>query len=188
MKHLLLVSILLLLCAGNLSAFTGYDERDSFFVRPELREPPAAPLNLVISRSGESITLAWDEVSVADYYQVYCGDIPDFECNAGTLIYTVPVPGLILDNETGTMDRAFFKVIAVGAGAPVPENFVFVPAGTFIMGDTRDTGGSSERPPHSVSLDSFYMCKYEVTQAEYTAIMGSNPAHSYGVGGQLPRI
>jgi len=35
---------------------------------------------------------------------------------------------------------------------------------------------SKEQPAHRVCLDGFYMGKYEVTQGEYKAIMGSNPS------------
>ncbi len=35
--------------------------------------------------------------------------------------------------------------------------------------------------PDETSSD-FYISKYEVTLAEYQAVMGTNPAHNYGVG------
>lgn len=66
------------------------------------------------------------------------------------------------------------------------DGFVYVPAGIFTMGNTLGGGYGEELPTHSVSLDSFYMGKYQVTQAEYTAIMGSNPATGYGVGDNYP--
>ncbi|MDP8321715.1 MAG: SUMF1/EgtB/PvdO family nonheme iron enzyme, partial [Candidatus Stygibacter australis] len=37
-----------------------------------------------------------------------------------------------------------------------------------------------------VTLSSFYISKYEVTQGEYEELMGSNPAHDYGVGDDYP--
>jgi formylglycine-generating enzyme required for sulfatase activity len=80
-----------------------------------------------------------------------------------------------------------FKVTADdGYVPPVPGGFVLVPGGTFTMGRTTGTGDSEELPTHSVTLNSFYMGKYEVTQGEYQAIMGSNPAHNYGVGTSYP--
>ncbi|MDD3103498.1 MAG: SUMF1/EgtB/PvdO family nonheme iron enzyme [Candidatus Cloacimonetes bacterium] len=195
MKHSLLASILLLLCAGNILAFTGLDEPDSNFITSELRQEPAVPMNLSIVRSGETIILTWDAVTEDTdgspmtniSYEVHYKDIPDFECNADTLIDTISVPELVLENWTGATDRAFFKVIAVGAGGgPIPGNFVYVPAGTYIMGDTLGEGSNNELPTHSVTLDSFYMDKYLITQYEYTAIMGSNPAYDFGVGDIYP--
>jgi len=67
-----------------------------------------------------------------------------------------------------------------------PAGFVYVPSGTFTMGRTTGTGNSDELPTHSVTLDAFYMSKYEVTQAEWQAVIGSNPASGYGVGPNYP--
>lgn len=48
-----------------------------------------------------------------------------------------------------------------------PAGMVYVPGGTFLMGDTRGAGDSDELPVHKVTLSPFYIGKYEVTQAEY---------------------
>lgn len=53
--------------------------------------------------------------------------------------------------------------------------FVLIPAGTFKMGS--DTGDSDERPVHQVTISkAFYMGKYEVTQGQWQAVMGTNPS------------
>ncbi|GAA4418851.1 hypothetical protein GCM10023187_52670 [Nibrella viscosa] len=52
----------------------------------------------------------------------------------------------------------------------------YVPGGTFQMGDTRGEGDSNERPVHTVTVSSFLMGKYEVTQRQWEAVMGSNPS------------
>ncbi|MDY0281863.1 MAG: SUMF1/EgtB/PvdO family nonheme iron enzyme, partial [Salinivirgaceae bacterium] len=57
---------------------------------------------------------------------------------------------------------------------------VAVRGGTFQMGDTFGDGGSDEKPVHSVTVSDFYMGKYEVTQAQWRAIMGSNPSRFSG--------
>ena len=57
--------------------------------------------------------------------------------------------------------------------------------GTFIMGceDGRDKDCfDNERPAHSVSLSGFQMGKYEVTQADWRAVMGSDPPVLYNTG------
>jgi len=68
-------------------------------------------------------------------------------------------------NETTTFDgdQFAFKVQAWDM-QPVPLNFVQVQGGTF-------NNGTSD-----VTLSSFYMSKYELTQAEYQAVMGVNPS------------
>ncbi|MDR2210120.1 MAG: SUMF1/EgtB/PvdO family nonheme iron enzyme, partial [Spirochaetaceae bacterium] len=59
------------------------------------------------------------------------------------------------------------------AGA-VPANMVLVEGGTFQMGSTN--GENNEKPVHTVTVKSFYMGKYEVTQNEWIRVMGSNPS------------
>ncbi|OHD37004.1 MAG: hypothetical protein A2015_10235 [Spirochaetes bacterium GWF1_31_7] len=49
------------------------------------------------------------------------------------------------------------------------DQFILVDGGTFQMGDE-----SSKK--HSVTLDSFYISKYELTQKEWSDIMGYNPS------------
>lgn len=57
--------------------------------------------------------------------------------------------------------------------SPIPADFKKIPAtGGFSMGS--ETGEDDEKPVRTVKLDAFYMCDHEVTQAEYTAIVGSN--------------
>lgn len=56
---------------------------------------------------------------------------------------------------------------------------VFVEGGTFIMGCTAEQGKyceDNEKPPHKVTLNSYYIGQYEVTQAQWKAIMGNNPS------------
>jgi formylglycine-generating enzyme required for sulfatase activity len=50
---------------------------------------------------------------------------------------------------------------------------VQIPSGTFQMGSNEN---DDEKPIHSVTLSSFKMSKYEVTQKQWTDIMGTNPS------------
>jgi formylglycine-generating enzyme required for sulfatase activity len=63
---------------------------------------------------------------------------------------------------------------------------VYIPAGTFVMGapPAEDGSSDSERPQHSVTVPAFYIGKYPVTQAQYRAIVGENPA--FHLGAQRP--
>jgi len=59
-----------------------------------------------------------------------------------------------------------------GQAGAVPDGFVRVEGGAFQMGS--DSGGYvDEKPAHTVTVKSFYMGKYEVTQKEWTAVMGT---------------
>lgn len=60
----------------------------------------------------------------------------------------------------------------------VGMEFVFVPAGSFMMGasDRDHEATAAEKPQHPVTLTKpFYFGKYEVTQAQWRAVMGTDP-------------
>ena len=67
-------------------------------------------------------------------------------------------------------------------GDGVTMELVYIKPGTFVMGGESKTDGRFEcveLPQHKVKLTrGFYLGKYEVTQAQYQAIMGSNPSRS----------
>lgn len=92
-----------------------------------------------------------------------------------------------LSGSTGHSDN---KSSTTGLSAEINKllsNMVYVSGGTFTMGGTSEQGSdtySDEKPIHSVTLNSYYICKYEVTQALWRAVMGSNP--SYFKGDNLP--
>jgi formylglycine-generating enzyme required for sulfatase activity len=74
------------------------------------------------------------------------------------------------------------KYFAEDLGNRVTLEMVQIPGGTFIMGSPpgekqRDL---DEGPQHPVTVPGFFMGKYEVTQAQYQAIMGNNPSKSKG--------
>ena len=55
--------------------------------------------------------------------------------------------------------------------------FVWVPAGEFRMGSTSSEALTNEQPVTQVRISKgFWLAKYEVTQAEWQAVMGSNPS------------
>jgi formylglycine-generating enzyme required for sulfatase activity len=60
-------------------------------------------------------------------------------------------------------------------GDRLPEDMVHVPAGTFQMGNSKDAteGWSNELPVHTVTLDSFAMGKYEITNGQYKDFLNS---------------
>ena len=66
--------------------------------------------------------------------------------------------------------------------AKVMADMVYVAGGTFTMGalpnDKKAWG--DEKPRHQVTLSSFYISKYEVTQELWQAVMGSNPSYFKG--------
>ena len=76
--------------------------------------------------------------------------------------------------------------------AITPGEMIFIPGGTFTMGDTRqvvdEDYNENELPTHRVTLNPFYIGKYEVTQAEFSKYMQPiNPWISkFGLGKNYP--
>jgi formylglycine-generating enzyme required for sulfatase activity len=63
-------------------------------------------------------------------------------------------------------------------GNGIKLEMVAIPGGEFLMG-TRSTGPNSranERPQHLVKVPGFYLGRYLITQEQYMALMGHNPA------------
>ena len=61
--------------------------------------------------------------------------------------------------------------------------FVWVPAGEFRMGSTSSEAYNNEQPVTQVRISrGFWMGKYEVTQAEWQGVMGTNPSRFSGCG------
>ncbi len=57
----------------------------------------------------------------------------------------------------------------------VGMQFVKIPGGSFIMGDNQ-SGALDERPEHRVNISPFYMGATEVTQRQWSKVMGGNPS------------
>ena len=59
------------------------------------------------------------------------------------------------------------------------NSLVTIPASSFMMGSTDNEYGHAQytTPVHQVTLQSFDIGRYEVTQAQYQAVMGTNPSY-----------
>jgi eukaryotic-like serine/threonine-protein kinase len=67
-------------------------------------------------------------------------------------------------------------------GNGITLEMVQIPGDTFTMGSPKDEAGrrDSEGPQRQVTVAGFFMGKFEVTQAQYQAIMGNNPSNFKG--------
>ncbi|MEZ4888107.1 MAG: SUMF1/EgtB/PvdO family nonheme iron enzyme [Chitinophagales bacterium] len=88
-----------------------------------------------------------------------------------------------LENEAfvGTIDwtgwdmaEKFFNEVFFGK---LGLEMVFVEGGSFDMGSNKM---DREKPIHKVTVPSFSMAQYPVTQKQWTAVMGDNPSHFKG--------
>ena len=66
--------------------------------------------------------------------------------------------------------------------------FVWVPAGTFLMGSPTDEEGRyRDERQHEVRIsEGYWMKKHEVTQGEWEAVMGTNPSYFSDCGPRCP--
>ena len=101
-----------------------------------------------------------------------------------TLIDFDPDPAIVLDPAQRLRIRATGLAWRVRDTATQIE-MLLVPPGTFqmgcIMGSNQDGCFSLEQPVHEVTLtNAFYLGRYEVTQSQWVARMGSNPSRFQG--------
>ena len=87
----------------------------------------------------------------------------------------------VSEGKTATVNATLTKG---GSNTNIGDfEMVYVAGGTFTMGATSEQGDDaydSEKPTHSVTLSDYYIGKYEVTQAQWRAVMGSNPSNFTG--------
>jgi formylglycine-generating enzyme required for sulfatase activity len=102
-----------------------------------------------------------------------------------TLLEAVPDPAVVTDADLRD------AIVASGFAWRIKDTssnieMVLVPEGTFTMGCSSSThflctDTINENPTHQVTLtQAFYMGRYEVTQAQWLAVMGSNPSDFCG--------
>ena len=89
--------------------------------------------------------------------------------------------GMNLDNETRTNPGESIDIATLPASIQkLIDDMVSVEGGRFTMGCTPEQGGDcddDEKPSHQVTLGDFSIGKYEVTQAQWEKVMGSNPSN-----------
>ena len=90
---------------------------------------------------------------------------------------------LFVDTTAPATGNRFYRALLQSP----PTNMVFIPPSTFLLGSpTNEIGrAADEGPQTAVTLThGFWMGKFEVTQREYLAVIGSNPS---GFPGDLNR-
>jgi formylglycine-generating enzyme required for sulfatase activity/predicted Ser/Thr protein kinase len=72
----------------------------------------------------------------------------------------------------------------------VALEMIAIPSGTFVMGAPKNEEGSnkSELPQHWVTVSSFLISKFPITQGQYKAIMGKNPARFRGINRPVEQV
>jgi formylglycine-generating enzyme required for sulfatase activity len=75
------------------------------------------------------------------------------------------------------------RTVAAVSKKSAPSGMIWIASGTFMMGSPHsEAGRRDDETRHQVTISKgFYMGNYEVTQAEYQAVMGNNPSDFKGI-------
>lgn len=98
---------------------------------------------------------------------------------------------LVGGGHTSNFTNGLAVLFTVGNPAP---GMALIPAGTFLMGSNAPnsapySNNSNQQPVHQVTISRpFWMGQHEVTQAEYQALMGTNPSHFLGTTRPVERV
>jgi formylglycine-generating enzyme required for sulfatase activity len=95
-----------------------------------------------------------------------------------------------MKKTTGIALALLLAMAGYGFGQTAPDGMVRINGGTFTMGSPANEPGrdNSEDPQRQVTVGSFYMGKYEVTQKEYQEVMGTNPSRFKGDNLPVERV
>ncbi len=143
-------------------------------VRPVTAQtPPGLGLNLF---AGVNITGA-----VGGVYDVQTSTNPA-QPTSWTSLAFVRLPAtnfLFVDTSAPVAGNRFYRALLQNP----PSNMVFIPPNTFNIGSpsNEQDRSSDESPQTAVTISrGFWMGKFEVTQAQYLAVVGSNPSFFTG--------
>ncbi len=166
-RFILFVTLLAFLLALTFGGCSKSTEPDAAIAIPVFNPAPGAYATV------QNVTITCATANVVIRY-TYDGSEP----NESSDVYTAPI---VVDSPILVKAKAFMEgktpsqtATAQYVVGTYPDNFVYVWGGTF-------NNGSSD-----VTVTGLLVDKYETTQADYQAVMGSNPAHGYGEGDTYP--
>jgi formylglycine-generating enzyme required for sulfatase activity len=120
--------------------------------------------------------------------QIYLDDSNTGKTTNTTLTNVSPGSHSVKLILSGFMEFSVSVSVAQGQTATVSGTLeiemVTLPSSAFYMGSNSGEAYLEEKPVHWVNLSSFQIGKYEVTQALWKTVMGSNP--SYHIGDSYP--
>jgi formylglycine-generating enzyme required for sulfatase activity len=155
------------------------------YLKPEITLAPQAPglifggqtITLNSRAEGKFLTYQWHKNgqpiarATQDRYVIQGVNKAQHEGN-----YT-----LVVTNDFGSVSTQATSLVVDGTPtshtvASINMDMIFCPPGTFMMGSpTSESGRGTDETQHQVTLThGFYLGKYEVTQAQYEAVMTGN--------------
>ena len=167
-------------------------------IKPSYRdgiELDAGRYHIEVSKKGFGMVRNWVSLGA--------GEDKNLEIHLGKakLKYLVPVPGAkyapLRGLSAGSREAQGWQRKAVeGLGLPLEARtrktgivFRLIPGGSFMMGSPSSESGraSDEGPAHRVMISKpLYVGKFEITQAQWQAVMGNNPSDFKNSGSDAP--
>ena len=155
---------------------------------------PKAVTSVMLNKDALSLTVGETATLVATILPKDATNKAVTWMSSDSIVATVSNKGLVKALKSGiavitviTKDGGEIAICNVVARYNWEPEMVFVEPGTFTMGCTNEQGDDcfGDLPVHQVTLTKgYYIGKYEVTQAQWVAVMGNNP--SYFKGDNLP--
>jgi formylglycine-generating enzyme required for sulfatase activity len=101
-------------------------------------------------------------------------------CSGNSMAATrsVDIKGVVEWQDTGEGKHNPGDTETISLPGAVPLEMVWCPSGSFLMGRYPDEQPSlppGDDPQHQVSVPGFWLGKYELTKAQWTAVMGTMP-------------
>ena len=196
MKKVLCISAILLLFGSVLTGCPSATPTTPAITSFEINNDDASTSSRTVTLNNECTGIpaqymASESASFTDASWETYTSAPSFILSSGTGIKTVYFKVKNTVGETAAVsDTITLNEIPVGGTeetvmlrGDVPLVMIWCPAGSFMMGATTNEVGSNamEKPQHHVTLThGFWMGKYEVTQAQWQAVMETNPSQFTG--------
>jgi formylglycine-generating enzyme required for sulfatase activity len=160
---------------GNPSVLFGASPASSVLVLSPTQLAVVVPPGVAGSTVSLTVSSSFGATTLPNAFAYLAIYVPPW----ATLLEAIPDPAVVTSESLRNAITATgyaWRVRDSGTGIEM----VLVPPGTFSMGCTGSATypcDSDEQPVHAVTLSSaFYLGRYEVTQAQWTARMGSNPS------------
>jgi formylglycine-generating enzyme required for sulfatase activity len=102
-----------------------------------------------------------------------------FEVNPSPQTATVAKSFVVKEEPEIVTPKQPDPILKFEIGNGINLEMVYIPSGKFTMGSPPEEKGYEDERPQikDVNISAFYMGKYQVTQAQWQAVMGNNPSH-----------
>ncbi len=114
-----------------------------------------------VASYNQAVTINPDEPKILEYKQLFPASAGEYEFTTPTL----NILGKEIKQQSGTA-----KFFTEDLGNDISLEMVAIPGGTFWMGSPEGEGYNVEKPQHKVTVPSFFMGKYPITQLQWATV------------------